>query len=200
MLIGYARVSTAEQSLNLQRDALDAAGCVKIFTDTVSGAKADRPGLRNALDYIREGDVLTVWKLDRLGRSLIDLVNTINTLKERGIHFKVLTENIDTSSPMVELYFHFTAALAQFERGRIRERTKAGLASARARGRKGGRPRKLTGKRAEMAAAMLRDPNNNIDDICETFKVSRPTLYRTAKTINSALPDTPKPEEVRDAS
>src|SRR5215813_13908590 len=149
MLVGYARVSTQDQHLDLQLDALHKAGCEKIFTDKMSGAKA-RPGLDDALAFLRSGagDVLVVWKLDRLGRSLIDLVTFINTLKARDIHFKVLTENIDTSSPMGELYFHFTAALAQFERGHIRERTMAGLTAARARGRLGGRPRKLNGKQA----------------------------------------------------
>src|SRR5919199_766598 len=169
MLVGYARVSTHDQNLDLQLDALQKAGCEKIFTDKMSGAKA-RPGLDDALSFLRSGDALVVWKLDRLGRSLIDLVTIINTLKEREIHFKVLTENIDTSSPMGELYFHFTAALAQFERARIRERTKAGLAAARACGRKGGRPRALTGKRAAMAIAMLKDPNNAIDDICALYQ------------------------------
>src|SRR5712691_5154305 len=178
MLVGYARVSTHDQNLDLQLDALQKAGCEKIFTDKMSGAKA-RPGLDDALSFLRSGDALVVWKLDRLGRSLIDLVTIINTLKEREIHFKVLTENIDTSSPMGELYFHFTAALAQFERRRIRERTMAGLPAARARGRKGGRPRKLNGKQAELAAKMLDDPNNSIEEICEAFPhVSRRTLYR----------------------
>ena len=178
MLVGYARVSTHDQNLDLQLDALQKAGCEKIFTDKMSGAKA-RPGLDDALSFLRSGDALVVWKLDRLGRSLIDLVTIINTLKEREIHFKVLTENIDTSSPMGELYFHFTAALAQFERRRIRERTMAGLTAARARGRKGGRPRKLNGKQAELAAKMLDDPNNSIEEICEAFPhVSRRTLYR----------------------
>jgi DNA invertase Pin-like site-specific DNA recombinase len=178
MLVGYARVSTHDQNLDLQLDALQKAGCEKIFTDKMSGAKA-RPGLDDALSFLRSGDALVVWKLDRLGRSLIDLVTIINTLKEREIHFKVLTENIDTSSPMGELYFHFTAALAQFERRRIRERTMAGLTAARARGRKGGRPHKLNGKQAELAAKMLDDPNNSIEEICEAFPhVSRRTLYR----------------------
>src|SRR5215211_3297359 len=141
MQIGYARVSTDEQTLNLQLDALAAAGCDRLCTDTASGAKADRPGLREALDHLRAGDTLVVWRLDRLGRSLRHLIETVTTLAQRGVGFKSLTESIDTTSPGGKLIFHIFGALAEFERDLIRERTRAGLTAARARGRKGGHPR-----------------------------------------------------------
>src|SRR4029434_5299820 len=141
MLIGYARVSTHDQTLALQQDALTQAGCERLFTDTASGAKADRPGLEEALSHIRSGDTLVVWKLDRLGRSLPHLIETITRLQERGIGFKSLTEQIDTTTSGGKLIFHVFGALAEFERDVIRERTQAGLIAARARGRHGGHPR-----------------------------------------------------------
>jgi DNA invertase Pin-like site-specific DNA recombinase len=146
MLIGYARVSTHDQTLNLQQDALQKAGCNKIFTDTASGTKAERKGLDEALAYVRPGDTLVVWRLDRLGRSLPHLITTMTGLEERGIGFKSLTENIDTTTSGGKLIFHIFGALAEFERNLIRERTTAGLMAARARGRTGGRPKVLTGK------------------------------------------------------
>jgi DNA invertase Pin-like site-specific DNA recombinase len=188
MLVGYARVSTTEQNLDLQHDALEQAHCGRIFTDTVSSAKDDRPGLTQALSFVREGDTLIVWKLDRLGRTMKGLILLIEELKTRGIHFKSIQDNIDTTTPAGQLFFHMNAAYAQYERDIIRERTHAGLKAARARGRQGGRPRKLTGKRAEMAVAMLNDPTNDIDDICDTFGVSRPTLYRLAAAAKAANP------------
>src|SRR5689334_11715700 len=136
MLIGYSRISTTDQTLNLQLDALKQAGCGKVFTDTISGAKAERPGLGEALEYVRAGDTLVVWRLDRLGRSLKDLIATITGLHEQGIGFKSLTESIDTTTPGGKLVFHVFGALAEFERDLIRERTQAGLMAARARGRK----------------------------------------------------------------
>jgi DNA invertase Pin-like site-specific DNA recombinase len=144
MLIGYARVSTHEQTLNLQQDALTKAGCSKIFTDAASGAKTERIGLEEALNYVRKGDTLVVWRLDRLGRSLPHLITTMTSLEERGIGFKSLTENIDTTTSGEKLIFHIFGALAEFERNLIRERTQAGLSAARARGRIGGRPKALT--------------------------------------------------------
>ena len=138
-LIGYARVSTAEQDTALQTDALRNAGCERVFEDTASGAKADRPGLADALAYLRDGDVLVVWRLDRLGRSLPHLIETVGKLEARGVGFRSLTENIDTTTPGGRLIFHVFGALGQFERDLIRERTKAGLTAAAARGRKGGR-------------------------------------------------------------
>jgi DNA invertase Pin-like site-specific DNA recombinase len=140
-LIGYARVSTNEQHLHLQQGALSAAGCLKIFIDTISGVKSERKGLVEALDYIRDGDTLVVWRLDRLGRSLKDLIERITDLHSRNIGFKSLTENIDTTTSGGKLIFHIFGALAEFERDIIKERTIAGLTAARARGRQGGRPR-----------------------------------------------------------
>lgn len=186
MLVGYARVSTTEQHLDLQRDALTQASCGRILTDTASGAKAERPGLGEALDYVRAGDVLTVWKLDRLRRSLKDLIEIVTALEQRGIGFRSLQESLDTTTPGEKLIFHVFAALAEFERGVIRERTQAGLNAARARGRHGGRPRKLSRKSVELAVTMLRDPNNRIDDICATVGISRATLYRYAKAAKGA--------------
>ncbi len=178
MLIGYARVSTPEQSLDLQLDALERAGCAKVFRDTTSGARSERPGLREALDYLREGDVLVVWKLDRLGRSLKHLIDTVTALDERGIGFKSLQENLDTTTSGGRLVFHIFGALAEFERELIRERTMAGLAAARARGRKGGRPRKLDARKVALARTMLQDPNVSVSEVARTLGVDRGTLYR----------------------
>src|SRR6476619_570643 len=181
MDIGYARVSTGEQTLNLQLDALQAAGCGKIYQETASGAKADRPVLDEVLSYLRPGDTLVVWRLDRLGRSLQHLIEVVAGLAERGIGFKSLTEQIDTTTSGGKLIFHVFAALAEFERDIIRERTQAGLAAARARGRKGGR--KFTSglndaKKRTMAQVLYDDPSNTIADICQTLRVSRASLYR----------------------
>src|SRR5713226_3864979 len=168
MLIGYARVSTQDQTLNLQLDALKNIGCSKIFSDTISGATTERPGLTEALAYVREGDTLVVWKLDRLGRSLKHLIDTITHLNNRKIGFKSLTENIDTTTSGGKLIFHIFGALAEFERDIIRERTLAGLQAARARGRKGGRPKALTSKTVQIAQQLYSDKTNSIADICKT--------------------------------
>src|SRR5256884_9466727 len=140
-LIGYARVSTQDQNLHLQKDALTKAGCEKIFTDTISGSTQERKGLDEALSFLRSGDTLVVWKLDRLGRTMKHLIDTVTQLKDKGIGFKSLTENIDTTTPGGKLIFHVFGSLAEFERDLIRERTQAGLLAARARGRNGGRPK-----------------------------------------------------------
>src|SRR5919205_877188 len=185
MLVGYARVSTTDQTLNLQHDALTKAGCTKIFTDTASGALAERKGLTEALSYVRPGDTLVVWKLDRLGRSLKDLITRITELETRKIGFKSLTENIDTTTSGGKLIFHIFGALAEFERDIIRERTRAGLEAARARGRNGGRPKAATlndPKKVAMAQALYNDPKNSIADICKTLRISRATLYRYVDT------------------
>src|SRR5919109_200831 len=179
MNIGYARVSTQDQTLNLQRDALEKIGCKKIFTDTASGAKAERNGLDEALEYVREGDTLVVWRLDRLGRSLKHLIETITELNNRKIGFKSITENIDTTTSGGKLVFHIFGALAEFERDIIRERTQAGLTAARARGRKGGRPKSLTGKKTAHAQALYTAGTSSIADICQTLGISRATLYRS---------------------
>ena len=182
MLIGYARVSTQEQTLDLQKDALEKIGCIKIFSDVVSGAKAERTGLHEALEYVREGDTLVVWKLDRAGRSLTHLIELLKDLKERGIEFVSLTEQIDTTTPGGNLIFHMMGALAEFERDLIRERTNAGLAAARARGRRGERPRKLkTNGKVALARQMFIDQSHSIPEICTTLGISRATLYRYVK-------------------
>jgi DNA invertase Pin-like site-specific DNA recombinase len=186
MLIGYARVSTHEQTLNLQQDALQKAGCNKIFTDTASGAQTARKGLDEALNYVRKGDTLVVWRLDRLGRSLPHLIATMTDLLERGIGFKSLTENIDTTTSGGKLIFHIFGALAEFERNLIRERTQAGLVAARARGRIGGRPKALTPQQRKIAQALYDDPTNSIQDICRTLKISKVTLYRNIDTTGSS--------------
>lgn len=181
MLIGYARVSTQEQTLNLQKDALEQIGCTKIFTDTASGAQTERKGLEEALNYVRERDSLVVWKLDRLGRSLKHLIETITALNNRKVGFKSLTENIDTTTSGGKLIFHIFGALAEFERDIIRERTLAGLHAARARGRSGGRPKATTldtPKKVAIAQQLYNDKTNAIADICKTLHISRATLYR----------------------
>ena len=154
MLIGYARVSTHDQTLHLQRDALEKAGCEQIFTDQVSGTKTERKGLSEALSHLRTGDTLVVWRLDRLGRSLRHLIDTVTMLHEKGIGFKSLQENIDTTTSGGKLVFHIFGALAEFEREIIKERTQAGLQSARSRGKVGGRPKALTAKEVQMLRNM----------------------------------------------
>lgn len=178
MFIGYARVSTEDQHLHLQTDALQKAGCYKIFTDEMSGTKSDRPGLNEALTFVRQGDTLVVWRLDRLGRSLRDLIERVEELKERQVEFRSLMENIDTSSSGGKFMFHVFSALAEFERDLIRERSLAGLKAARVRGRFGGRPTKMTEKDIEVAVKLMADPDMSIDDICRTLRISRTTLYR----------------------
>src|SRR3954451_631933 len=178
MLIGYARVSTDDQNLDLQRDALQKAGCEQIYTDRVSGTKANRPGLTEALSHLRSGDTLVVWRLDRLGRSLRHLIDTVTDLQTRGIGFQSITESINTTTSGGKLVFHIFGALAEFEREIIRERTKAGLQAARTRGRNGGRPKALTEKQVGLLNSLAADPNNSIDDICRTLGISRTTYYR----------------------
>lgn len=179
MQIGYARVSTTEQTLNLQLDSLKKAGCSKIFTDTVSGVKTERKGLDEAITYVRPGDTLVVWRLDRLGRSLKHLIDAVGDLDKRGIGFKSLTESIDTTTSGGKLIFHIFGALAEFERNLIQERTQAGLQAARARGHLGGRPKALaTAQKIKMAQELKANPNNKIADICKTLHISRATLYR----------------------
>jgi DNA invertase Pin-like site-specific DNA recombinase len=187
MLVGYARVSTLDQNPAMQQEALRNATCEKVFTDTASGAKADRPQLAEALAYVRPGDTFVVWKLDWLGRSLPHLIQTVAALQERGIEFISLTESIDTGTPGGKLVFHIFGAIAEFERDLIRERTNAGLVAARARGRFGGGQRKM-GPQHIAALQALYDatdtkgqPVHSIDDICETLKISRATLFRYVK-------------------
>jgi DNA invertase Pin-like site-specific DNA recombinase len=178
MRIGYARVSTTEQNLDLQRDALERAGCEKIFEDTASGGKVDRSGLERAREILRPGDVLTVWRLDRLGRSLKHLIEMMAELEGEGVGFQSVTEAIDTTTPGGKLVFHIFGALAEFERNLIRDRTYAGLAAARARGRKGGRRKKLGEKQRAVAVDLYRQKKHTIDEICTAVGISRPTLYK----------------------
>ena len=178
MLVGYARVSTQDQDPALQLDALGKAGCEKIFTEKASGAQRDRPELEAAIGYMRKGDTLIAWKLDRLARSIKQLIETVEDLEERGIGFRSLTEAIDTTTNGGRLVFHIFAALAEFERSIIRERTMAGLEAARARGRKGGRPPALSPKELAAAKAILRDPDIAVSEIARRLGVVPSTLYR----------------------
>lgn len=177
MLIGYARISTTDQTTNLQEDALKGAGCERVFADTISGSTTQRPGLDLALNAVRSGDTLVVWKLDRLGRSLRHLVELAGHLREGQVELKSLTEGIDTSTPGGQLFFHLFAALAEFERAIIRERVKAGLQSAAARGRKGGRPSVVSASTRRAITSMV-DGGLTAREICEQLKVSRATYYR----------------------
>lgn len=177
-VIGYARVSTAEQDTAMQRDALQAAGALKVFEDVASGAKADRPGLAAALEYLRDGDTLAVWKLDRLGRSLPHLVQTVAELEKRGVGFRSLTENIDTTTPNGRLVFHLFAALADFERDLIRERTRAGLIVAKARGRSGGRRAVVTPDKLARARELIDTKGLTVREAAARVKVGKTALYK----------------------
>lgn len=178
MLVGYARVSTQDQNPDLQLDALKAAGCERVFVEKASGAQRDRPELLAALSFIRSGDSLVVWKLDRLARSMKQLIETVEGLEAKGIGFRSLTEAIDTTTAGGRLVFHIFGALAEFERSIIRERTRAGLDAARARGRKGGRPSKLTEDDLKAARALLADASITVEEAAKRLKVSPATLYR----------------------
>ena len=178
MLVGYARVSTQDQNLHLQQDALKSAGCQKIFEDKASGSIAQRDGLDKALAMLRAGDTLVVWKLDRLGRSLKHLVETVQTLQAAGIGFKSLQENLDTTSSGGKLVFHFFAALAEFERDIIRERTQAGLTAARARGRQGGRPKGRDVTKQAAVRSLSKDRSRSVTEICQMLGISRTSYYR----------------------
>jgi DNA invertase Pin-like site-specific DNA recombinase len=188
MRLGYARVSTLDQNLALQRDALAEAGCEKIFIEQMSGAVTDRPALREALEYARSGDTLIVWKLDRLARSMKQLIETVEQLRLRNIGFRSLTEAIDTTTAQGVLVFHMFSALAEFERALIRERTRAGLAAARRVGRTGGRPPKLSDDDLDAARTLLANPDITVADVADRLGVSPATLYRyipAARMANS---------------
>jgi DNA invertase Pin-like site-specific DNA recombinase len=178
-LLGYARVSTTDQDAALQLDALAAAGCYRVFTDTMSGSLERRPELDKLLDQLRPGDTFVVWRLDRLGRSIRHLIDQLQVLADRGIGFRSLQETIDTTSPGGRLVFHVFAALAEFERDLIRERTNAGLQAARARGRHGGRPPQLTADQVKAARRMYEQQDMTVAQIGEVLGVSRTTIYRT---------------------
>ncbi len=191
--IGYARVSTDDQNLDLQRDALHIAGTQAIYEEMASGKDGERPELSHCLKALRTGDTLVVWRLDRLGRSLPDLVRIIAELEEKGIGFESITEKIETSSAAGKLVFHVFAALAEFERNLIQERTRAGLAAARARGRSGGRKPKLDARQIREIQRLMSDPNIPVNQIAERYKVSRTTIYkvapRTAESVIEAQSD-----------
>ncbi len=178
MLIGYARVSTHDQNLNLQVEALEKTGCDKIYKEIASGGKAERKILSEVLSFLRPGDTLVVWRLDRLGRSLKQLIELINVLKEQEVGFKSIIEAIDTTTPTGQFFFHITGAFAELERNLIRERTMAGLASARARGRLGGRPKAIDGETFQMALVLYNGKNITVANICEKFNISKRTFYR----------------------
>lgn len=186
MLIGYARVSSYEQNLDLQIDALSEAGCSKIFEDTLSGAKQDRHGLADALSHLRQGDTLVIWKLDRLGRSVKGLVDLLGKLQEKGVNFHSITDAIDTTTPAGRFFFHVMASLAQMERELLIERTKAGLAAARKRGRVGGRKRIMTPSKLDAAKKLLSEGMPS-KEIAQNLGISVPTLYRWCPALDRTL-------------
>lgn len=192
MKIGYARVSTSEQSTSMQKQALKQAGCEKIFTDTASGILATRSGLDKAMSHLRDGDTLVVWRLDRLGRSIQNLIQIVQLLQDKKIGFKSLQENIDTTTSGGKLIFHIFSALAEFEREVIRERTKAGLQAARARGRLGGRPHLLSAKDIIRLKKLYANKKNTVLEICKIFKISRTTFYNYLKNKSLDLSISPK--------
>jgi Site-specific recombinases, DNA invertase Pin homologs len=179
MIIGYARVSTQDQNLELQLDALEKAGCEQTFQEKITGKNKERPELETCMKMLRDGDVLVVWKLDRLARSLKDLIEIVSDLESRGVGFKSLTESIDTTSPGGKLIFHIFGALSEFEHSLIRERTLEGLKAARARGRKGGRKPAMNRSDVQKAAAMLKDPLITKTEVAKHFGVSRLTLNKS---------------------
>jgi len=181
MLIGYCRVSTNDQHLHMQEDALKSVGCDEVYTDIASGVKTKRPGLEKALDKCRKGDTLVVWKLDRLGRSIQHLIETVKSLNERKIGFKSLQENIDTINSGGKLIFHIFGALAEFERDLIKERTQAGLKAARRRGRFGGRPPSLSASEIKKLKRYYKKGDLSVKEICKVFSISKPTLYSYLK-------------------
>jgi DNA invertase Pin-like site-specific DNA recombinase len=185
MRIGYARISTAEQNLDLQRDALQKAGCDKIIEDTTGGKTENRAGLDRMKELLREGDVLVVWRLDRLGRSLKHLLELISEFEQRKVGFQSLQEAIDTTTPGGRLVFHIFGALAEFERNLIRDRTKAGLEAARARGRKGGRPKKLNAQQRSLAIDLYDQKKHSVGEICRTLGISKPTLYQYVQSTKT---------------
>ena len=185
-LVGYARVSTADQSLDMQIDSLKKAGCHQVFTDVASAVKSVRPGLEKALAYLREGDTLVVWKIDRLGRSLAHLVQTVDQLRERGVAFRSLTDaGLDTTTRNGKLLFNLFATLAEFERDLIRERTKAGLATAAAKGRRGGRRPVITSAKLDRALRLIRDKNLTVREAAAVIGVGKTALYEALKATGA---------------
>ena len=187
MIIGYARTSTQDQNQDLQIDALKKAGCEKMYSDKVSGTVAERPGLTKLKEQLRKGDILVVYRLDRLARSIKDLIDWVTYLEKEGVAFKSVHENIDTTTPTGKLTFHIFAAIAEFERSLIIERTQAGLAAARARGRKGGRPKALNKDKRDVAVDLYNQKKLTIEKICEMMEITKPTLYKYIRA-SSAQP------------
>jgi DNA invertase Pin-like site-specific DNA recombinase len=181
MLLGYARISTGDQETRPQLDALQAAGCERTFSEWTSGTSAERPILARVLSRTRRGDTLVVWRLDRLGRSLPNLIDIVQRLEAEGVGLRSLTEGIDTTTPNGRLIFHLFGALAQFKRGLIRERTVAGLAAARARGRKGGRPPKLNAEKLRVAQRLLKEPESTVSEVAKILGVHRSTLHKALR-------------------
>ena len=186
MKIGYARVSTLEQNLDMQIDALEKAGCKKIITDEVSGSVADRSGIAQLKNILREGDTVVVWRLDRLGRSLKHLITLVNDFEQSKVALESLQESINTTTSTGQLIFHMFGALAEFERNLIRERTQAGLASARSRGRLGGRPKQLDLNKRQLVVKLYNDKEHTVKNICQMMGISKPTLYQYLKEGESA--------------
>lgn len=186
MLVGYARVSTVDENLDLQLTALKEMGCEKLYQDQISGTKTNRPGLDMALEVLRKNDTLVVWRLDRLGRSVKGLIDLVHQLHQNEIHFKSITDNLDTSTPAGPFFFHMMASLAQMEHALMAERTKAGLAAAKAKGRVGGRKRKMTQSKIESAKQLL--ANGSLPkDVAQSLGVSVPTLYRWVPASNHLI-------------
>lgn len=185
MLLGYTRVSTDEQTTRLQQDALKAAGCERTFSERAPSASAERPVLAELLGHLRTGDTVVVWRLDRLGRSLPHLIAIVQKLEAAGVGLRSLTEGIDTTTANGRLIFHLFGALAEFERELIRERTRAGLAAARARGRKGGRPAKLSPEKVRVATRLLRDPETTVSEVARTLGVHRSTLHKALQAVKN---------------
>ena len=184
MLIGYARVSTDDQNLDLQRDALKGAGCERMFEDMASGAKVDRTGLTALMTVLRAGDTVVIWRLNRLGRSLKNLIELVEKFESAKVGLRSLQENIDTTSSGGRLVFHLFGALAEFERNLIRERTRAGMAAARARGRMGGRPKRLDPAKRALALQLHQEEKYTIKEICQMMGISKSTLYNYLATAN----------------
>jgi DNA invertase Pin-like site-specific DNA recombinase len=200
MLIGYMRVSTGEQSLDLQRDALNRVGCQRIYEDVCSGRVTDRLGLKMAMEIARDGDAIVIWKLDRIGRSLAHVVGLVGDLQKRGIGLKVLTGDVDTTTTTGRLVFGIFATLADFERDLIQERTMAGLAAARARGRTGGRPRVMTKQKLKAAMAMMSDRENVARDVAAQLGISLSTLYAYVDAKGKPRPRATELLQMRNAS
>ncbi len=189
MNIGYARVSTLDQNLNLQIDALSNVGCDRIFQEKITGTKLTRPQLHEAIEYARANDVIVVWKLDRLGRSLKDLLTIVNELQQRHIGLRSLHENIDTTTPTGKLIFHIFASLAEFEKDIIKERTNAGLEAARARGRQGGRPKSLTEKQILLLKTLHKDKDTPVAEIARLLNISKKTIYNYLNDVENMVGD-----------